>query len=57
MKDDLHGKHFTSDNTVIMAIKKWLLDADSNFYKRVGSVMDKIYTEWRSVCGKINVST
>jgi hypothetical protein len=22
MKDDLHGKHFTSDNTVIMAIKK-----------------------------------
>jgi hypothetical protein len=30
MKDVLHKKHFADDGD-IMAIKKWLLKADSNF--------------------------
>jgi hypothetical protein len=34
MKDGLCGKHFADDSAVIVAIKKWLLDTNSNFYKR-----------------------
>jgi hypothetical protein len=32
IKDGLHGKHFANDNAVTVAIKKWLLKADSNSY-------------------------
>jgi hypothetical protein len=34
MKDGLRGKHFTDDDAVIVAVKKWLLEADRNFYER-----------------------
>jgi hypothetical protein len=35
MDDGLHWKHFIDDEGVIVAVKKWLLKADSNFYQRV----------------------
>jgi hypothetical protein len=33
IKADLHWKHLANDDTVIMAIKRWLLEVDSNFCK------------------------
>jgi hypothetical protein len=50
MKDGLNGKHFTDDNDVIVAVRKWLLKADSNFYEKgnagFGSAVKKICTKW-----------
>jgi hypothetical protein len=34
MKDDLRGKYFANNDVVIVAIKKWLSEAGSNFYDR-----------------------
>jgi histone-lysine N-methyltransferase SETMAR len=34
VKDGLHGKYFTNDDTVTVAMKKWLLEADTNSYER-----------------------
>jgi ADP-ribosylglycohydrolase len=44
MKDGLCGKHFTDDDAVILAINKWLLEADSNFYERG---MQAFIQQWR----------
>jgi hypothetical protein len=34
MKDGLYEKYFAADDAVIVAIRKWLLKTDRNFYKR-----------------------
>jgi hypothetical protein len=34
MKDGFRGKYFTDDDAVIVAVKRWHLEADRNFYKR-----------------------
>jgi hypothetical protein len=44
MKEGLHGKHFTDDDAVILAVKKWLLEADRNFYERG---MEVLVQWWR----------
>jgi hypothetical protein len=43
MKDGLCWKH-ANDDAVIVAVKKWLSEADSNFYKRR---MQPLVQRWR----------
>jgi hypothetical protein len=34
MKDGLCGHHFPEDNAVITAVRKWVVSAGTDFYKR-----------------------